>query len=246
MPAAKENEGYVPLSEVVYRKLRRAIVRGDLAQGAAVSETELAKRLEVSKTPVRHALTRLAQEGLLVSTPHKGAVVTSLTSGDLEEIYCLRGRLEGLAARTAAERLTDEDARVLPALLDELQAATAARDGEAVRQGCVQLHKAIWQASRTRRLPAILTSLQDYVEMSRFTLPSRRRDSRRARGAPRKSSGPSSPGRGRGRAGHGDVAHALDLAERCVDGASQEKQASGRSGELNEKPGGNASVVEAS
>lgn len=171
MPAAKENEGYVPLSEVVYRKLRRAIVRGDLAQGAAVSETELAKRLEVSKTPVRHALTRLAQEGLLVSTPHKGAVVTSLTSGDLEEIYCLRGRLEGLAARTAAERLTDEDARVLPALLDELQAATAARDGEAVRRGCVQLHKAIWQASRTRRLPAILTSLQDYVEMARDTLP---------------------------------------------------------------------------
>jgi DNA-binding GntR family transcriptional regulator len=171
MPAAKENEGYVPLSEVVYRKLRRAIVRGDLAQGAAVSETELAKRLEVSKTPVRHALTRLAQEGLLVSTPHKGAVVTSLTSGDLEEIYCLRGRLEGLAARTAAERLTDEDARVLPALLDELQAATAARDGEAVRRGCVQLHKAIWQASQTRRLPAILTSLQDYVEMARDPRP---------------------------------------------------------------------------
>jgi len=169
MPAAKENEGYVPLSEVVYRKLRRAIVRGDLAQGATVSETELAKRLEVSKTPVRHALTRLAQEGLLVSTPHKGAVVTSLTRGDLEEIYCLRGRLEGLAARTAAERLTDEDARVLPALLDELQAATAARDGEAVRRGCVQLHKAIWQASQTRRLPAILTSLQDYVEMARDT-----------------------------------------------------------------------------
>jgi len=171
MPAAKENEGYVPLSEVVYRKLRRAIVRGDLAQGTTVSETELAKRLEVSKTPVRHALTRLAQEGLLVSRPHKGAVVTSLTSGDLEEIYCLRGRLEGLAARTAAERLTDEDAKVLPALLDELQAATAARDGEAVRRGCVKLHKAIWQASQTRRLPAILMSLQDYVEMARDTLP---------------------------------------------------------------------------
>jgi DNA-binding GntR family transcriptional regulator len=153
----------------VYRKLRRAIVQGDLAQGASVSQTELARRLDVSKTPVRHALTRLVQEGLLVSTPHKGAVVTSLTSGDLEEIYCLQSRLEGLAARTAAERLTDEDAKVLPALLAELRVATAAGDAEAVRRGCVQLHKAIWQASQTRRLPAILTSLQDYAEMARDT-----------------------------------------------------------------------------
>ncbi|HEY7652663.1 MAG TPA: GntR family transcriptional regulator [Methylomirabilota bacterium] len=165
MPAAQDNEGYVPLSEFVYRKLRRAIVQGELAQGASVSQTELARRLDVSKTPVRHALTRLVQQGLLVSTPHKGAVVTSLTSGDLEEIYCLRSRLEGLAARTAAERLTDEDAKVLPALLAELRVATAAQDAEAVRRGCVQLHKAIWQASQTRRLPAILTSLQDYAEM---------------------------------------------------------------------------------
>jgi DNA-binding GntR family transcriptional regulator len=153
----------------VYRKLRRAIVQGDLAQGASVSQTELARRLDVSKTPVRHALTRLVQEGLLVSTPHKGAVVTSLTSRDLQEIHCLRSRLEGVAARTAAERLTDEDAKVLSALLAELRAATAARDAEAVRRGCVQLHKAIWQASQTRRLPAILTSLQDYAEMARDT-----------------------------------------------------------------------------
>jgi DNA-binding GntR family transcriptional regulator len=171
MPTAHENESYVPLSEVVYRKLRRAIVQGDLAQGASVSQTELARRLEVSKTPVRHALTRLVQEGLLVSTPHKGAVVTSLTSGDLEDISCLQSRLEGLAARMAALRLTDEGARALPARLTELQRATAARDAEAVRRGCVQLHEAIWRASQSRRLPAILTSLQDYVEMARDTRP---------------------------------------------------------------------------
>lgn len=170
MRTTKENESYVPLSEVVYRKLRRAIVRGDLAQGATVSETELAKQLEVSKTPVRHALTRLTQEGLLVSTPHKGAVVTSLTRSDLEEIHLLRIHLESLAARTAAERLTDEDAKALRARLDELEVATAAGDTEALSRGGVLLHQAIWQASQTRRLPAILTSLQDYVEMSRFTL----------------------------------------------------------------------------
>ncbi len=170
MRVAEDNESYLPLSEVVYRKLRRAIIRGDLTQGATVSETELARRLAVSKTPVREALTRLAQEGLLVSTPHKGAVVTSLSRGDLEEIYRLRIHLEGLAARTAAERLTDEHAKVLKSILEELEVATAARDTETLRRGYVLLHQAIWQASQTRRLPAILMSLQDYVEMSRYTL----------------------------------------------------------------------------
>lgn len=170
MRAVQENEHYLPLSEVVYRKLRRAIIRGDLGQGATVSETELAKRLEVSKTPVREALTRLAQEGLVVSTPHKGAVVTSLTRGDLEEIYHLRIQLEGLAARTAAERLTEEHAKAIQAILEELEVATAARDTEALRRNYLLLHQAIWQASQTRRLPAILMNLQDYVEMSRYTL----------------------------------------------------------------------------
>lgn len=167
---AEESESYLPLSEVVYRKLRRAIIRGELTQGASVSETELARQLEVSKTPVRHALTRLAQEGLVVSTPHKGAVVTSLSREDVEEIYRLRIHLEGLAARTAAERLTEEHAKVLQAILDELEVATAARDTDALRRSYILLHQAIWHASQTRRLPSILVSLHDYVEMSRYAL----------------------------------------------------------------------------
>ena len=170
MQVVQDNEDYLPLSEVVYRKLRRAIIRGDLIQGATISETDLAKRLEVSKTPVREALTRLVQEGLLVSTPHKGAVVTSVTRGDLEEIYRLRMHLEGLAARTAAERLTEDHAKALGAILEALEVATAARDTEALRRKCMLLHQTIWQASQTRRLPAILMNLQDYIEMSRSTL----------------------------------------------------------------------------
>lgn len=170
MAAIQDNEQYLPLSEVVYRKLRRAIIRGDLGQGATVSETDLAKRLEVSKTPVREALTRLAQEGLVVSTPHKEAVVTSLSRGELEEIYHLRIQLEGLAARTAAERLTEEHAKAIRTILGDLEVATAAHDTETLRRTYLLLHQAIWQASQTRRLPAILMNLQDYVEMSRYTL----------------------------------------------------------------------------
>ncbi len=168
MRSAHDEESYLPLSEVVYRRLRRAIVRGELTQGSTVSDTELAARLSVSKTPVRQALARLAQEGLVLRTPHKGAVVTSLSRADLEEIYQLRMHLEGLAARMAAERLTDEHAKELTAILDELEVATTARDAASLRRSYPRLHQAIWRSSETRRLPAILVSLQDYVEMSRY------------------------------------------------------------------------------
>lgn len=166
----EHSERYLPLSEVVYRNLRRAIIRGDLAQGATVSETELARRLAVSKTPVREALSRLAQDGLVITTPHKGAVVTNLAREDVEEIYRVRMQLEGLAARMAAERLTEEHAKTLAAIVESLEVATASRDAEALRGRYVLLHQAVWDASQTRRLPALLLGLQDYVEMSRLSL----------------------------------------------------------------------------
>lgn len=164
------DDSYLPLSEVVYRRIRRAIIRGEFAFGSSLSETDISKGLAVSKTPVREALRRLAQEGLVITTPHKGAVVASLTAGDLEEIYLMRSRLESLAARFAAERLTAEDAKALKAVLEELQMQTSVGDIEAIRQLNIRLHQLIWQASHTTRLVHTLMNLQDYVEMSRSAL----------------------------------------------------------------------------
>ncbi len=163
-------DSYLPLAEVVYRRIRRSIIRGEFPFGSSLSETELARKLAVSKTPVREALRRLAQEGLVVTTPHKGAVVASLTVKDLEEIYLMRSRLESLAARFAAERLTPEDAKTLAAVVEELEIQTSAADTGAIRQLNIRLHQLIWQASHTTRLTQVLMNLQDYVEMSRSAL----------------------------------------------------------------------------
>jgi DNA-binding GntR family transcriptional regulator len=165
-----QEDSYLPLSEVVYRRIRRGIVRGDFPFSSSLSETDIARRLAVSKTPVREALRRLSQEGLVITTPHKGAVVASLTSQDLEEIYLMRSRLESLAARFAAERLTAEDAKALAAVVEELEVQTSAGDTEAIRRINIRLHQLIWQASHTTRLTQTLMNLQDYVEMSRSAL----------------------------------------------------------------------------
>jgi len=71
----------------------------------------LAKELKVSRTPIREALRRLEHEQLLRIIPHKGAIVTGLAEADIVEAYLIRQALEGICARRAAERLSDEKSR---------------------------------------------------------------------------------------------------------------------------------------
>lgn len=84
--------------------LREWIVSGEIAGGERIAELPLVERLGVSRTPVRAALQRLAQEGLLISLPHGGYVVRQFTAKDIADTIALRGILEGTAARWAAER----------------------------------------------------------------------------------------------------------------------------------------------
>ena len=104
--------------------VRELVLDGELSPGDRVPEIALAQRLGVSRTPLRLALTTLAHEGLLESLPSGGFVVRSFTRADIADAIELRGVLEGLAARLAAERLrTEADAMSLAtttARLDEV------------------------------------------------------------------------------------------------------------------------------
>jgi len=94
----------------VYEELRKIIIGGDLAPGTRVVETEVADRLEVSRTPVRAALQRLEQEGYII-TEGEGrsrARVAPLTREDSRELFYIIGEIEGLAARWAAQLPADE------------------------------------------------------------------------------------------------------------------------------------------
>jgi DNA-binding GntR family transcriptional regulator len=95
-------------TEELYEELRRAIVSGELRPNQRLVEVELAERLNVSRTPVREALQRLALEGLVVSH-RRGWVVHEHTAAEIRDIYECRMALEGYAARLAAERATLED-----------------------------------------------------------------------------------------------------------------------------------------
>lgn len=118
------------LKERVLGILRNEIRTGALGQGVRLVESELTRRLEVSRTPLREALRQLEAEGLVVVEPHRGARVSRKTRADLWEHYRVYAALQGLVAELAAPRLTDADLAGLAATQAALEAPGAAAHGQ--------------------------------------------------------------------------------------------------------------------
>ena len=126
--AERPDSGAEPPSQTVRAQLllRELILGGELAPGARIAELALVERLGASRTPVRSALARLEEEGLVESLPSGGYVVRAFTEADIHDAVEIRGTLEGLAARMAAERgvsaLPMAQARACVAEIDALLA----------------------------------------------------------------------------------------------------------------------------
>ncbi|WP_430335865.1 GntR family transcriptional regulator [Rhodococcus sp. ACT016] len=103
MSEAAVNES---MAERVYRLIREDIIVGDMAPGQAFNEAALVERFEVSTSPLREALSRLRQDGLIRVLPRKGYTVTELTLNDFHELFQMRLILESSAAELAAPRTT--------------------------------------------------------------------------------------------------------------------------------------------
>ena len=125
-------EDTLSLSDRAYRRLRGSIVDGRLAAGSRISERGLATALGISAQPVREALRRLEQDGLVVTLPRRGTVVAEIGPERLAELGRIRAALEGVAAALAAERLSPADLATLRGILREMRSATAAADQDAL------------------------------------------------------------------------------------------------------------------
>ena len=104
---------YLPLREVVFRTLRRAILKGELKPGERLMEVQLANRLGVSRTPVREAIRKLELEGLVTMIPRRGAEVAEITEKNMRDVLEVRRALEELAVKIACEKMTDEEIELL-------------------------------------------------------------------------------------------------------------------------------------
>ena len=147
------------LSEQAYRLIRDLIVTLDLPPGAVISEADLMTRLGMGRTPVREALRALAREHLVEVYPRRGIFVAGVDARELTALSEARSMLEPMAARLAAQRLTDSDRKTIDTLLAELDGLGALPDERELIALDQRLHRFVYAACRNRFLEG---SLEEY------------------------------------------------------------------------------------
>ncbi|GLK72425.1 GntR family transcriptional regulator [Ancylobacter dichloromethanicus] len=133
----------IPASARIYEMLRERIVGGEMLPGAPVSEKELAERYQVSRTPVREALLRLADERLIDIFPQRGTFVSRINVEALRDGMVIREALERVAVRRAAAQVSDADIAELRLILERQQASERARDWGGFHAGDEDFHRRI-------------------------------------------------------------------------------------------------------
>ncbi len=151
------------LADEVADALRNAIVKGHFEPGQRLIEHELATQLDVSRGPVREALSRLSQEGLVVVDRHRGATVAALSGSEAAEIYSLRTVLEELAGEWLCATATDEDFGALEGVLARFDELPRPLTRQAVAALDVEFHDAIFRASHHERASRAWHSLRSQL-----------------------------------------------------------------------------------
>jgi len=151
------------LTERITDRLSRLIVGGELAPGTRLVETELARRLHVSRAPIREAIKELEPLGLVTKPSRRGARVVELSARDVKEIYEVKTMLDGLAARLAAERITDGELARLQALHKRMQQFVTRGDLDGYAMTSQEFHEAIIEAGGNTRLARIYDAMSRQI-----------------------------------------------------------------------------------
>ena len=161
---------FLPLREVVFLTLRKAILKGELQPGERLMEIGLANRLGVSRTPVREAIRMLEHEGLVVMKPRRGAQVAKITEQELNDVLEVRKSLEMLAASKACERMTEEDMKAMRDAGAEFKKLASDPDCDltTLTEADVAFHDTIYSGTQNRRLIQILANLREQMYRFRF------------------------------------------------------------------------------
>lgn len=150
----------IRVADQIHRRLRQAILSGELPARTRLVEMDLAAQLKVSRTPVREAISRLVSD-LLVKPLRHGGVEVIDTAHEIDDIFAIREALEGTAARLAAERITDAEVKELQAILDRERAVPLEDYARRAELNNV-FHGAILRASRAPRLIQMIEGFREF------------------------------------------------------------------------------------
>src|ERR1700726_2057284 len=161
-----------PAASKIYSNLRAELVSMQRRPGEAISEAEIALSYGVSRTPVREAILRLSDEGLLEIFPQSGIFVSRIPIAALPEAIIIRKALEETTARLAAERATSSQILTLHAILERQREANATEDRDAFHQADEMFHATIAEVAKYPGIWTLIQQVKVHVDRyRRLTLP---------------------------------------------------------------------------
>jgi DNA-binding GntR family transcriptional regulator len=151
------------LGQHVFENLKQAIIRGDVAPGDRLVESQIAEVLDISRTPVREAIHKLEREGLLKKLPKGGFAVVNLTREDIEETFGIRSVLESYAARLVAVNHHEEDLKPLEEKIKEFQICLEKGEMGELPRINTEFHSLFYALSRSPKLIKLINDLRDQI-----------------------------------------------------------------------------------
>lgn len=156
------------VGDVVYQMLRQSILDQTFQPGSRLQLDELAAKLDVSATPVKDAVNRLAAEGLVEIRPRSGTFVSRVSIEELAESLEIRCAIEYFSARTVVQRASEEDIRFVRTLVEELSRPTSSESARQIHeQKNRDLHEHLVTLSGNRKMLDLYRSLNSHISMAR-------------------------------------------------------------------------------
>jgi len=160
----------LPMRDVIFERLRKAIVQGELPAGSYFTDVELAEEFGVSRMPVREAVQKLESSGYIERVPMKGNRVSVVTPFEVAHTYAIRKALETLAVQYSALRITDEELAKLRSILDRCDALFSTLSGQDLIEQYLplihQYNELAIQACRSERLIELIWAQRELIDRS--------------------------------------------------------------------------------
>ena len=151
-----------PLKDLVYLELKHKILTGEIVSQTRLMEIDLSEKMNVSRTPIREAIKRLADDGLVKVEPRRGAYVANISIKDMLDVFEVREDMEGFVAKLAAQRITDEEKEELKAIAAEYESSLEeAEDKEKIIELDEKFHSFIVKCSGNETLSELVSYVQE-------------------------------------------------------------------------------------
>jgi DNA-binding GntR family transcriptional regulator len=149
-------ERFVTAADYAYHEIYNRIILGEIPPGERINQDAEAERLQLSRMPVREAVRRLASEGFVIITAHRGATVRPLSIEDFEDLYDLRTCLEGRAGRLGTHQIDDVGIEQMHALVPAMEQVVDAGDLAGWLDVDWEFHRILYEAANKRRLMQLI------------------------------------------------------------------------------------------